>query len=99
MADYYSIITKKFTLRTSHSGWLLATRNLYNKILGFYYTLYLENKDIQELGSQNALRELEKRSIMGRDKKPVPFPLPWKKVPLYFRLLRLMKLLPPEKVI
>ena len=28
---------------------------------------------------------LEKLTIVGRDKQPVPNPIPWKKVPLYFR--------------
>ena len=36
-------------------------------------------------GSMDMLRQLEKLTIVGRDKKPVPYPIPWEKVPLYFR--------------
>ena len=32
-----------------------------------------------------ALRTLEKLTIPGRDRQPVQYPLPWQKVPLYFR--------------
>lgn len=35
--------------------------------------------------SMDMLRELEKLTIVGRGKKPVPYPIPWEKVPLYFR--------------
>ena len=35
--------------------------------------------------TQEALRILEILTIVGRDKQPVPTPLPWKKIPLYFR--------------
>ena len=36
-------------------------------------------------GSMEAMRELEKLTIVGREKKAVPYPLPWEKIPLYFR--------------
>lgn len=36
-------------------------------------------------GSMETMRILEKLTVPGRDKKTVPYPLPWKKVPLYFR--------------
>lgn len=36
-------------------------------------------------GSTEVMRELEKLTIMGREKKAVPYPLPWEKIPLYFR--------------
>lgn len=83
--EYYSITTKKFRLRTNHDGWLTATRNLYNEVLGFYYELFLNHEEIYDLSSQNSLRALEQLSVVGRDKKPVSHPLPWKKIPLYFR--------------
>ena len=83
--EYYSITTKKFTLRTSHFGWLETTRNLYNDILEFYYSLYLEHEELHGMNSQMTMRGLEQLTIVGRDKKAVPEPLPWKKVPLYFR--------------
>ena len=82
---YYSITTRKFILRTSHDGWLLATRKLYNEVLYFYYRLFLEHSELYALGNQKALRELERMTIVGRDKQPVEEPLPWKGFPLYLR--------------
>ena len=83
--NYYSMTTKKFILRTSHNGWLLATQKFYNDILYFYYKLFLEHPEFHSMGNQKAMRALECLSIVGRDKKPVESPLPWKAVPLYFR--------------
>ena len=83
--NYYSMTTKRFTLRTSHNEWLLITRRLYNDVLYFYYKLFLEHPELNSLTNQKAMRALECLSIVGRDKKPVEVPLPWKGVPLYFR--------------
>lgn len=82
---YYTILTKKFTLRTSHEEWIRETQELYNEILKFYYQIILEYSELTVLDNQKLLRELEKMTIVGRDKKDVPHPLTWKKVPLYFR--------------
>lgn len=40
---------------------------------------------LKNAGSLEVMRALEKMTIVGRDKKPVSNPLPWEKVPLYFR--------------
>ena len=40
---------------------------------------------LKNTGSLEVMRALEKMTIVGRDKKPVSNPLPWEKVPLYFR--------------
>mgnify|MGYP002279660867 CR=1 FL=1 len=83
--NYYSMTTKRFTLRTAHNGWLSATRKVYNDVLYFYYKLFLEHPEFYGLTNQKAMRALECLSIVGRDKKPVENPLPWEGVPLYFR--------------
>lgn len=86
--NYYSITTRKFTLRCGHPEWLKTTQDFYNRIVLFYYNLYLdqwESSQWEELLGQQALRKLERLSIVGRDKQPVPYPLPWDRVPLYFR--------------
>lgn len=80
----YSITTCRFTLRSGHNDWFIRTQELYNEILEFYYHLYLD-KMPYERNSQSAMRELERLTIVGRDKQPVEYPLPWEKVPLYFR--------------
>ena len=66
--EYYAITTKKFTLRTSHDGWLLATQKIYNDVLHFYYCPFLEYPEIHHLGKQRLLREMERLSIVGREK-------------------------------
>ena len=92
---YYSITVRKFTVLTRRMDWMVKTQELYNEVLGFYYNLYLDvyaenaktdgSDGSRQPGPQNALRELEKLTIVGRDKQPVPYPIPWEKVPLYFR--------------
>ena len=83
--ECYAIVTKRFQLRTAHVCWLKETQRIYNEILHFYYMLFLEKTELHGLGNQKLMRELECLSIVGRDKKPVEYPLPWKGVPLYFR--------------
>lgn len=83
--DCYSIVTKKFNLCSGQRKWFQATQDLYNEILEFYYRLYLELLAGQKLNSQETLRELEKLTVVGRDRQSPAHPLPWEKVPLYFR--------------
>lgn len=82
---YYSITTKKFSLCTRHNDWLWKTQELYNEVLCFYYNLYLDCLTDNKKGTQESLRALEKMTIVGRDKIPVPCPIPWEGLPLYFR--------------
>ena len=104
---YYSVTVRKFNVLSRHTDWMRKTQELYNEIVYFYYSLYLdiveENNAVEQFAhegtpqsagrerrgdfssSQEAMRELEKMTIIGREKKPVSNPLPWKKVPLYFR--------------
>lgn len=104
---YYSVTVRKFNVLSRHTDWMRKTQELYNEIVYFYYSLYLdiveENNAAEQFAhegtpqsagrekrgdfssSQEAMRELEKMTIIGREKKPVSNPLPWKKVPLYFR--------------
>lgn len=83
--QYYSITVKKMNILTRHTDWLVKTQELYNQILEFYYNLYLDTFQDGKPGSMEALRTLEKLTIAGRDRQPVKYPLPWAKVPLYFR--------------
>ncbi len=82
---YYAITVRRYNVLFRHTDWLKKTQELYNEILLFYYRLYLETFPNQQPGTQEALRILETLTIVGRDKQPVPTPLPWKKIPLYFR--------------
>ena len=82
---YYAITVRRYNILFRHTEWFHQTQDLYNEILLFYYQLYLETFPDEQPGTQEALRILEKLTIVGRDKQPVPNPIPWKKVPLYFR--------------
>lgn len=83
--QYYSITVRKMNILTRHADWLVETQKLYNQILEFYYNLCLDTFRDTKPGAMEALRTLEKLTIVGRDRQPVRFPLPWSKVPLYFR--------------
>ena len=82
---YYAITVRRYNILFRHTEWFHQTQALYNEVLLFYYQLYLETFPDEQPGTQEALRIMEKLTIVGRDKQPVPNPLPWKKVPLYFR--------------
>lgn len=85
---FYSITVRRFTLRCSHSDWLVQTQTLYNEVILFYYQLFLsleEREEIYALNSQQTMRRLEVLTIEGREKIPVKYPLPFPKLPLYFR--------------
>ena len=81
----YSITTRRLRLCCGHPEWLRKTQDFYNEIESFYYDLLLAHEELGELGSQKTLRALEVLTIMGRDKQVPQNPLPWGKVPLYFR--------------
>ena len=81
----YSITTRRLRLCCGHPEWLRKTQDFYNEIESFYYDLLLAHEELGELGSQRTLRALEVLTIMGRDKQVPQNPLPWEKVPLYFR--------------
>ena len=81
----YSITTKRLRLRCRHPKWLAETQKFYNEIALFYYELLLAHPELWDAGSQKILRELEILSLPGREKRVPEKPLPWEKVPLYFR--------------
>lgn len=81
----YSITTRRLRLCCGHPDWLCKTQELYNEIESFYYDLLLGREELWELSSQKTMRALEVLTIMGRDKRIPEKPLPWEKVPLYFR--------------
>ena len=81
----YSITTWRLHLWCRHPEWLQTTQKFYNQIAGFYYELLLNHPELHGKGSQQVLRELEVISIPGRGGRIPTEPLPWEKVPLYFR--------------
>ena len=81
----YSITTWRLHLWCRHPEWLRTTQEFYNRIAEFYYNLLLDHTDLWEMGNQQILRELEIMSIPGRGGRIPSDPLPWQKIPLYFR--------------
>lgn len=77
--------TYKKKLLCRHPEWLEYSKILYNQVLNFYYGLLKAYPEIAVLSSQKALRELERLTIPGREKNLPKEPLPFDKVPLYFR--------------
>lgn len=83
----YSITTYKLRLDCRHLLWLYKTREMYNLVLGFYYGLLQEKPEFLGLSGRELLRKLELLTIgsRGQDKTEVLYPLPYGRVPLYFR--------------
>lgn len=86
MKKGYSITTWRMTLRCGHPGWLAETEKLFRQVCFFYYNLILEEGIADQTGSmQQMQREAERLTIRGRDKRDPARPLPFGKVPSYFR--------------
>ena len=86
MEKGYGITTWRMTLRCGHPEWLAETEKLYRQVCLFYYHLILEEGILDQKGSiQQLQREAERLTIRGRDKKEPARPLPFEKVPSYFR--------------
>ncbi len=83
----YSIITYKFRLYCGHLQWLYETERVYNLVLSYYYNLLIEKPQLWDGAGQKLLRRLELLTIgsRGQDKTEVLYPLPYEKIPLYFR--------------
>ncbi len=90
----YAITTRKFNLIHDHRDWFADTQTLYNNVLGFYCRLYMElwggngSEDAAARrlpNNREAMGILEGLTISGRNGKTPEKPLPYDKVPLYFR--------------
>lgn len=80
-----STVTYKLKLRVIHPDWVRQTEALYNEVLSFYHGLLMDDFALLELGNMELLRKLEQMTVVGRSKEPVPVPIPFQKVPIYFR--------------
>ena len=81
----YAITTYKIQLNYKHLDWFKQTQSLFDAVLAFYYKLLEKQPEILELSNQNLLRHLELQTIKQRDGTKPEIPLPFKKIPLYFR--------------
>lgn len=82
----YCTTTHCMRLYCEHPEWVKLTVDYYNKVLTFYYEYLLLNRQLLSLTNQKLLRELEIKTLGEKKKeKEAEYPLPYEKVPLYFR--------------
>jgi len=81
----YRTITYRFRLMCERQDWFLETKKIYNRVLKFYYDIVKQEQGLTGLNKQKVMRQLEIMSI-GTKADDVPkYPIPFEKVPLYFR--------------
>ena len=85
MSAGYAITTYKIQLNYKHLDWFKKTQSLFDAVLAFYYELLERQPEALSLTNQNLLRHLELQTIKQRDGTQPETPLPFKKIPLYFR--------------
>lgn len=83
----YRTITYRFRLYCDHTHWLVETKQMYNRVLAFYYDVIRKEPDIWNTPKLQMMRQLELLTIGTREEgeSDTKYPLPYKKVPLYFR--------------
>ncbi|WP_195268810.1 hypothetical protein [Eubacterium sp. 1001713B170207_170306_E7] len=85
MSAGYAITTYKIQLNYKHLDWFKQTQALFDDVLAFYYQLLEKQPEALSLTNQNLLRHLELQTIKQRDGTLPEMPLPFEKIPLYFR--------------
>ncbi|QCT70598.1 zinc ribbon domain-containing protein [Eubacterium maltosivorans] len=85
MSAGYAITTYKIQLNYKHLDWFKQTQALFDDVLAFYYQLLEKQPEALSLTNQNLLRHLELQTIKQRDGTLPETPLPFEKIPLYFR--------------
>lgn len=83
----YRTITYRFRLYCEHMHWLKETKQMYNRILAFYYDVICKEPAIWDVPKLQMMRRLELLTVgaRGEDAADVKYPIPQEKVPLYFR--------------
>lgn len=84
-ASGYSIRTYSLRIRSPHPEWLEQNQKLFGETETFYLHLLSEQETLWKLGSQALMRELEKLTVTSKNNPSPPYPLPWEKLPSYFR--------------
>ncbi|WP_195270234.1 hypothetical protein [Eubacterium sp. 1001713B170207_170306_E7] len=85
MSAGYAITTYKMQLCYKHLDWFKQTQSLFDAVLAFYYGQIDQAPQTLSLTNQNLLRHLELKTIPQRDGTQPENPIPYEKVPLYFR--------------
>ena len=83
----YRTITYRFRLYCEHMHWLAETKQMYNRVLAFYYDVIRKEPAIWDVPKLQMMRQLELMTIgaRGEESADTKYPVPFEKVPLYFR--------------
>lgn len=81
----YCVKTFRMLLDTEHPEWLKENQKLFHEVQEFYCEVLRCNPGLYGLGSQQILRELELMTIPNKSNPEVMEPIPWEKLPAYFR--------------
>ncbi len=83
----YRTITYRFRLYCEHMDWLQETKQMYNRVLSFYYDVIGKEPEIWNVPKLKMMRQLELLTVGAREEEcgDTKYPLPFEKVPLYFR--------------
>lgn len=85
MKTGYSIRTWRMRLFCPHQDWLVKTETYYREVLNFYYMLLRQREELWSKSLFQVQRELEKLTVTSKDGIQPEYPLPFGKVPVYFR--------------
>lgn len=83
----YSTITYKFVLNSQHNQWFYLTMEIYNLVLEFYYGVLQKEPELLTMQKNKLMRQLEILTVgvRGQEKEEIIYPLPYERIPLYFR--------------
>lgn len=90
MADFlsssgYRIRTVRLLLECRHPEWLKENQKRYHELQQFYHEILIGHPELRGLGNQSLMRELEKLTVSSKNNPEPESPLPWEKIPAYFR--------------
>lgn len=83
----FRTITYRFHLYCDRMDWLELTKEMFNKVLGFYYEVLLKEQELWTVPKLKRMRAMELLTVGARheEQEDVKYPIPFEKVPLYFR--------------
>lgn len=81
----YSIRTVRLILECEHPEWLKENQKRYHELQQFYHETLMTHPELWELGNQALMRELEILTVSSKNNPEPETPLPWEKIPAYFR--------------
>ncbi len=83
----YRTITYRFRLYCEPMVLLTETKKMYNQVLAFYYDVLRKEPELLQTPKLKLMRQLEVLTVGTKEQleEDVKYPIPYEKVPLYFR--------------